>query len=325
MTYDVKHFGRIGVLMGGYSSERDISLKSGRAVVEALKSAGCDAAALDIVERDEKKIAAFIKKADLDIAFITLHGRLGEDGMIQAILEDLSIVFTGSGKEASRRAINKVMTQGWLRQHNIPVAPSFGVTNRDQDSLRSILERIHQWPVVVKPACEGSSIGVTIVGNPGALAPALHLAWQYGPEALVEQYIKGRELTVGILDQTPLPVIEIRPRAEFFDFSAKYQSGTTEYIVPADLPDKAGEDIRQTALTTHRVLGCSDLSRIDFMLDEQGRHYVLEINTIPGFTSVSLLPRAAKHRGISFEQLCLQLTALAYGKKKETGTSAVRR
>ena len=325
MNRDIKQFGRIGVLMGGYSSERDISLKSGKAVFEALQRAGCDVTALDIVERDEKKIAELIKKAGLDIAFIALHGQLGEDGLIQAILDSLNIPFTGSGKEASRRAINKVMTQALLRQNNIPVPHFFGVTNCDQASMPSIIQKIHQWPVVVKPACEGSSIGVTIVSKPDALAPALKLAWQYGPEALVEQYIQGRELTVGILNETPLPIIEICPKANFFDFSAKYQSGTTEYILPAELSDKIAEVIQQTALKTHKILGCADLSRVDFMLDEQGHYYVLEINTIPGFTSVSLLPKAAKHEGIAFEQLCLQLIELAYGKKKETRTSAVRR
>ena len=323
MNQPVQQFGRVGVLMGGYSSEREISLKSGKAVFEALIGAGCDALALDIRAQEEKRIAELIREAQMDVAFITLHGRLGEDGVIQSILDGLNIPYTGSGPEASRRAINKVTTQDLLRQHGIPVAPSFGVSRKEESSAATILKKIPQFPIVVKPSCEGSSIGVSLVRGPAGLEPALNLAWQYGDEALIEQYLEGRELTVGILDEMPLPVIEICPKENFFDFNAKYQSGTTEYILPAKLEEKVADDIGRTALMTHRLLGCRDLSRVDFILDNQARHYVLEINTIPGFTSMSLLPKAAKLLGINFEQLCLKLVKLAYGKKKESGTFTV--
>jgi D-alanine-D-alanine ligase len=321
MSTDVSTFGRIGVLMGGYSSERGISLKSGSAVLEALKEEGCNVVALDIQERDEQRISSQISAADLDMAFIALHGQLGEDGRIQSILEPLDIPYTGSGPAASRLALNKASTQRLLRENQIRVAPFLAVSRSDNVSAADIKQELKNPPWMVKPVGEGSSIGISMVEDPNSLGQALDLAWQYGEEALVEKFIKGRELTVGILDQTPLPVIEIRPGGKIFDFTSKYQAGQSEYIVPAPLSETQAARCQQQALKAYQLVGCRHLARIDMILDPSGVPFILEINTIPGFTATSLLPKAAKEIGYSFNQLCLALVEMAYGKKKEANRS----
>ncbi len=306
--------GHIGVLMGGYSSEREISLRSGKAIAEALHVAGCQVSSIDITCQHPDEISEFIKGFSIDVAFIALHGCLGEDGTIQSILEKMKIPYTGSNVEASRKAINKVSTQKILKEKGVPVAEYIVANRNDKPAIDVLAKRIHSFPVVVKPACEGSSIGVVLVQNKEGLPPALEGAFKYGPEVIIERYIKGRELTVGILDETPLPVIEIKSKSSFFDFSAKYQSGTTEYIVPAQIPEALSQQLKDIALAAHQALGCRHLSRVDIMLDEKNSPFVLEINTIPGFTSTSLLPKAAKVAGLSFADLCLRLTQLAYEK-----------
>ncbi len=316
MDIDTSKFGHIGILMGGYSSEREISLKSGQAVLEALKKTNCRVTPLDITMKDEREIEKFIKDSGIDVAFIALHGKLGEDGVIQSILERLDIPYTGSGVEASQRAINKIKTQLLLKENKIPVAPHVICSSKDTIDPKHLVKEIG-LPLVVKPASEGSSIGITIVQTEKDIAPALKIAFEYGDSVLIEGFIQGRELTVGILDNKFLPIIEIRPQAQFFDFKAKYKSGTTEYIIPAQLPDAVAKSIGETALYAHQVLGCRDFSRIDVMLDKNNKPYILEINTIPGFTSVSLLPKAAKQAGLEFPQLCLKLIELAYEKKKQ--------
>ena len=170
---------------------------------------------------------------------------------------------------------------------------------------------------MVKPACEGSSIGIRITTTPEETKTAMDQAWEYGPVLLLERYIKGKELTVGILGQEALPVVEIRPKRKFFNYEAKYTKGATDYIVPAEIPADVSDRLKETALKAHQALGCADFSRVDFILGNDGAHYVLEVNTIPGFTATSLLPMAAKEHGLSFNQLCFQLMELAYGKKKE--------
>ncbi|MFA5088213.1 MAG: D-alanine--D-alanine ligase [Candidatus Omnitrophota bacterium] len=307
--------GRIGVLMGGYSSEREISLKSGRAVSLALKEAGCSVKDIDIQTRNEADILDMIRKSEIDVAFIALHGCLGEDGKIQSILEKAGIPYTGSGVSANQLAIDKILTQETLRQRQIPI-PAYRIIPQGQKvDFDTLLVDLKGLPVVVKPASEGSSIGVTIVSQINDLPPALARAFQYGQRILVEQYIRGRELTVGILGDEALPIVEIRPKNDFFDFSAKYQHGMTEYIVPAPIPEDVAGEIQTLALAAHRSLGCKDLSRVDVMLNEQMRPFFLEINTIPGFTSTSLLPMAARCKGIPFKELCLKLVELAYEKK----------
>ncbi len=307
--------GRIGVLMGGYSSEREISLKSGNAIIKALKEAGCDVHPIDITCRRENEIANLIKEAKIDVAFIALHGCLGEDGTIQTILENLSIPYSGSGVKASQLAINKITTQAILKQKGIPIAENLILRNTDEIGPNQILEKL-KLPVVVKPACEGSSIGVTVVFEKENLALALQNAFRYGKEVLIERYIKGREFTVGIFDGKALPIVEVVPKNQVFDFSAKYTLGMTKYIVPAQIAAAVAQNMQTIGLQAHQALGCRHFSRIDMMLEDETKPYVLEVNTIPGFTATSLLPKAAQAVGIDFTQLCLQMIRLAYGQKE---------
>ncbi len=311
----VKRLGHIGILMGGYSSEREISLHSGHAVFTALKAAGCQITAVDITSDDEDKIFDMIKKVDMDVAFITLHGRLGEDGTIQSLLEKAQIPYPGSGVASSRLAINKAKTQSLLKSKNIPVAEHVVFQNASRLKVQEIWKSL-PLPVVVKPSCEGSSIGITLVAEKKHLEVAIQEAFRYGKEVLVERFIQGKELTVGILAEEPLPIVEICHQNKFFDFTSKYKSGTTQYIVPARIDEQIARKVQSLALDAHQALGCEDFSRIDIMLDENSNPYVLEVNTIPGFTARSLLPKAALAQGIDFTQLCLQLVELAYEKKK---------
>ena len=316
MNPDISQLGHIGILMGGCSSEREISLRSGEAVYTALKERGCQVTKIDISTDDEEAILRLLKESLIQVAFITLHGRLGEDGRIQAILEKVGLPYTGSGVEASQRSLNKILTQDLLMKKQIPVPEYKVVRQEDHCSGDLLFEQFNGSPFVVKPASEGSSIGITIVRKKEETQPALALAFKYGEEVLVERFISGRELTVGILGQEALPVIEIKPKEAFFDFHAKYQAGTTEYLIPAPISQDMAARIQTIALQAHRALGCRHLSRVDVILDEQHQPFVLEINTIPGFTKTSLLPKAAAARGISFPDLCLKLTRLAYETKK---------
>ena len=315
--------GRIGILMGGYSSEREISLKSCKAIYDALMKEQCDAVPLDITDSKEEKIIQCILEKKIDVAFIALHGCLGEDGTIQAILEKLEIPYTGSNPNASRLALDKSLAQELFKKNNLPVPKFISVAKKDFNLHQKFFSSIDFLPIIVKPACEGSSIGITLVKTKKDLEKAMQIAWEYGDKLLIEEYIKGRELTVGILDQRPLPIIEIRYQNDLFDFHTKYHSSTTEYIVPAPVSGDLTLRIQQTALQAYHTLGCCDLSRVDFMLGDDGSFYLLEINTIPGFTSMSLLPKAAQAAGITFPQLCLKLVGLAYGKKKTRKTTTV--
>ncbi len=314
MAIDPKKFGTIGVLMGGYSSEREISLRSGKAVAETLQQAGAAVKALDVQLQEPDAIRDFLRQARIDVAFIALHGRLGEDGTIQAILQELRLPYTGSGVAASRTAINKAATQTLFKEQGIPV-PELVIVN-DKTEKHFFLNGHLKFPVVVKPACEGSSIGVKIVHEKEELGVALREAFGYGNEVLVERFIPGRELTVGILGTKALPVIEVIPKTKFFDFSAKYQSGETRYDIPARISDRVAGNVQELALRAFHALGCRHLSRVDVMLEDERDPYVLEINTIPGFTSTSLLPKAARVIGLDFAQLCLNIVEMAYGEKR---------
>lgn len=318
-----KDFGPIGVLMGGYSSEREISLKSGRAVCAALEKVCPRVDSIDITFEEEDKILSLLKEAHIDVAFIALHGLLGEDGTIQRILEKANIPYVGSGVKASQLAINKALTQSLLKKNGILVPPYVIVKNNEYVDCDKVLSQLGPLPLVVKPACEGSSIGITLVKDKKDFIKALTLAQSFGHEALVERFIKGRELTVGILNNEALPVVEIVPKAEFFDFTSKYQKGASEYQVPAALGEPQAHKIQETALKVFHLMGCRDLARIDFILDTEGQAFVLEINTIPGFTETSLLPKAAQERGYSFEEVCLKLIELAYEKKRQNFTAGV--
>ena len=309
----LKDFGKVGVLMGGISSEREISLKSGAAVLDALKSAGVNAIGIDIKSEDAAWFSKIFKTERLDCAFIALHGRFGEDGQIQKILEDINIPYTGSGVQSSKLAMDKIASLKVLAENGLTI-PRWEFFSRQDYRASGDLNLRLDFPLVVKPANHGSSIGLSIVDSPDKLRKAFELAFEYDQRIVVQQYIKGRELTVGVLAEQALPVIEIIPKNAYFDFQAKYQSGLTEYIVPAQLDELLGKKVQQAGLLAHQTLGCFGCSRADMILSPDGVVYLLEVNTIPGMTATSLLPKAAKVIGINFSDLCLKLLSLAYEK-----------
>jgi len=308
-------FGHIGVLMGGYSSEREISLRSGCAVALALAEAGHSVSTIDITSSDKVKIADQIKNARIDVAFIALHGRLGEDGLIQSILEEIAIPYTGSGPLASQKAFNKITAQTAFKNAGLPIPEHFCIMDGKLPNFKDGFAVLKKLPFVVKAACEGSSIGVYMVRHPSGWDSALKDALKFGPYVIVEKYIKGREVTVGIFDHEALPLVEIVAPHALFDFNSKYQKGATSYIVPAQLPEGLSKKIQAIALLAYDTLDCKGFARVDIRVDEGGAPYILEINTIPGFTETSLFPKAASQVGYSFVQVCEKLLDLAYGKK----------
>jgi len=299
---------KIAVLMGGLSAEREISLRTGRAVLAALQQGGYLAVEID-AGRD---LAARLAAEGIETAFIALHGRFGEDGTVQGLLELLGIPYTGSGVMASSVAMDKVTTKKILLYHELPT-PAFDVFRRGDDA-EAFLSRRRHFPLVVKPAREGSTIGVSIVGNAQELRAGLESALSHDELVLVEDFIKGLEVTVGVLEGEALPVIQVVPKGGFYDFQAKYTAGQTEYLVPAPLEPALYERLQQVAVAAFRALGCAGAARVDFMVRER-EFYCLEVNTIPGMTETSLLPKAARQAGISFGELVLRiLEGAALGK-----------
>lgn len=309
--------GRIGVLMGGPSSERDISLKSGRAVYESLKRLLPDVVAIDITTDNAQEARSQIESRSIKCAFLALHGRFGEDGQVQKILEDLNIPYTGSGVFASRLAMDKAASRRIFADNGL-IAP------RSRELLKGLWQNGAEkcsdcgfgFPLVVKPATGGSSIGLSIVDKSEDLESAVRLAFGLDERILIEEYIDGREVTVGIVDEEPLDVIEIMPKKRFFDYEAKYKVGMTEYDVPAKLDAPTASRLKEAALSAHKLIGCSGCSRVDMILRAGKEPFILEINTIPGFTETSLLPKAARLSGMDFFKLCLKLIELAYEKDK---------
>lgn len=311
-----KELGRIGVLAGGPSNEREISLLSGQAVFAALKDAGADAVFIDV--RSEGSVIRQLSEAGIDMAFIALHGRFGEDGIIQKILEDSDIPYTGSGPAASRFALDKIISLELFSKNGISV-PAHRTFSKKTFSEAAIdpLAQTLGLPLVVKPQFEGSSIGISIVRDTGGLKTAIDMAFGYGDNIIVEEYIKGRELTVGILDDKPMDVIEVVVREEFYNFDAKYKRADTQYIVPAQISQGHYKMAQRYGKSAHTLLGCDFFSRVDMILDEnQGKMYVLEVNSIPGLTSHSLLPKAAAYSGITFNELCLRIAGSALKKAR---------
>ena len=296
---------RIGVLMGGQSAERDVSLRTGDAVYRALLRRGYDAVTLDVGPSLYKDLLDHRVK----IAFLALHGPGGEDGSIQGFLESLRIPYTGSGVRASAIGMHKVVTKTLLAAHDIPV-PAGSVVERGArpSGARVLRAGKLKWPVVVKPPSQGSTIGVTIVRKPSQWHEALALAHRYESEAMIEAYIPGHEVTVGVVSGAggrveAFPAVEIVAPEGFYDFSAKYQKGRTQYLCPAPLAAAVARRIRELAIRTYRVLGCEGAARVDFRITPKGKPYVLEINTVPGMTETSLLPMAAVRAGLTYETL----------------------
>ncbi len=304
MTEKDKDIGRVGVLMGGASSEREISLRSGEAVISALKDEKYDVFAMDIRDGLDD-VRKRLKKAQINVAFIALHGCFGEDGTIQKLLESLNIPHTGSGVEANVLALNKVASRKIFEDNDIAVPEYRVVTSQAEAEGNNF-----HFPLVVKPSSQGSSIGLSIVENKKDLPRAIKSAFSYDKKVIVEEYIEGKEITVGILDDQPLPVIQIIPKRKFYDYQAKYEAGMSNYFVPARLSNDEYLKAQEAGLSAHRCLGCRAFSRVD-MIMSKGEPVVLELNTIPGLTFNSLLPKAAQAAGISFNQLCVRLIKLA--------------
>lgn len=289
---------RIGVLMGGLSAEREVSLKTGGAILKALRKRGYRAGKVD-VGRD---IARDLRRRRIEIAFVALHGRGGEDGTIQGLLESMTIPYTGSGVLASAMAMDKKISKWIFASQGLPTAPFTVLSEKPPSGGRWPISGLKP-PVVVKPTCEGSTIGVSLVKKAGDLRAALNRAFRCGPEVMVEAYIPGRELTVGVLGDRALPVVEISAAGGFYDYKAKYDSGTTVYEVPASLPASLAARLQKMAVKAHAALGCRGGTRVDFRLTPEKRPFMLEVNTIPGMTETSLLPKAAREAGMEFEDL----------------------
>lgn len=293
----------ITVLSGGPSAEREVSLQSGRSVHEALCRLGHHATLRDIGPAD---LSALNEPAD--VVFIALHGEFGEDGEVQRLLEDRGIPYTGSRAEASRVAMNKAETKRAMALAGVPT-PDWGLV--DATNIDGVAKRFAP-PVVVKPVCSGSSVDLTIAKCANELkAATTRLVDRYG-EAMIERYIKGVELTVGILGDSALPVCQIRTKREFYDYQAKYVDDDTEYLFDIDLPPALLAKVQELSLAAHRAIGCRVFSRVDWMVDAaKSQPYFLEINTIPGFTSHSLVPKAAGRVGIGFDELCQRIIELS--------------
>ena len=296
------NFGKVAVLFGGKSAEREISLKSGAVVLAALQRQGVDAHAFDPALRRLDELAAY------DRAFIMLHGRFGEDGTIQGALELMGIPYTGSGVMASAVGMDKWRTKLLWRAAGLPI-PDFVMLDAQSDF--AVVEQQLGLPLFVKPACEGSSIGVSKVCQAGALQHAYAAAAKHDSLVIAEQGILGGEYTVAILGDQVLPIIKIVPATDFYDYEAKYLRDDTQYLCPCDLTEAREQELRALALAAFRTLGCRGWGRVDLLMDASGRAYLLEVNTSPGMTDHSLVPMAARVAGISYEQLVLRVLELA--------------
>jgi D-alanine-D-alanine ligase len=291
---------KIGVLLGGLSSERQISLETGQAVHSALAARGYDVHHV-FVDRD---IDLVLRHEHIDVAFIALHGRYGEDGCIQGMLEMLGIPYTGSDVLSSALAMNKLRAKQMFRLSNLPTAPYYAApSDLDADE---ILARHGDfgYPVVVKPVGEGSSVGVSLVETPDELVAAAEAGACFDGTLLVERFIDGQEISVAILGDRALGAVEIETRREFYDYAAKYRSnGETSYVLPPRLSPERYRGVLHQALMAHRALGCSGATRVDLIVSPTGNEYLLEVNTLPGMTPQSLLPKIALAAGLTFEDL----------------------
>jgi D-alanine-D-alanine ligase len=294
---------KIAVLMGGPGSERDVSLATGRGVSKALRSLGVEVVDVDV--HDEH----FALPKDVDLAFITIHGTFGEDGQLQKILEERSVLYTGDGVEPSRAAFDKILSKEKFLEHNV-VTPEWEVVEVGQHPTISV-------PLVVKPARQGSTVGVVIVRNASELDSAMTEAGRYDRKLLIEKFVPGRELTIGVLGDQALPILEIIPKGGFYDFNNKYPflnpqgGGGAEHVCPAKIDPNKTKQIQEQALHAFRALGLVVYGRVDVLLPDSGEPFVLEVNTIPGMTEASLLPEAAAAAGINYVDLCARIIALS--------------
>ncbi len=326
MADDIMTEKRIGILMGGTSSEREVSLRSGEAVYQSLKELGYNAAAIDVGE----DIVEVLKKEKIEIAFLALHGGTGENGSMQGLLEVLGISYTGSGIIASALAMDKEASKKIFSHHGINVAPYMIISKKGPAGSGMKCEEgtditgayvfpefpfpSFDLPWVVKPSAEGSSVGVNIVKDRSELNSCVEEAFKYGERVIVEKFIKGREVHVGILGDRALGGVEVRPSLEFYNYEAKYTSGMTDYILPPEIESDVYEDLKKLALKAHYSIRCAGATRVDFILDDDNRAFILEVNTLPGMTRTSLLPKIAEYTGLDFKGLTEEILRLAVEK-----------
>jgi D-alanine-D-alanine ligase len=307
---------RVAVLKGGRSLERQVSLRSGARVQDALERLGHEVVAIDA----GTDLIRRLREASPEVAFVAMHGRDGEDGTIQELLEILGIPYTGSGVLACVRAMDKVLAKHLMGEAGIPT-PEFFAFNETAfrelgaaDALQAIEERL-DFPIVVKPSSQGSALGIKFARTAADVPAALVAAFSYDDKVLLERHVAGRDLAVSILDGEPLPIVEAVPQSEdFYDFESRYEIGRTSFVCPAALPDGATERAQELAVRTYRLLGCYGFARVDLMLDEAGELAVLEANPIPGLTDTSLLPQAAEAAGVGFDELVGRILELAFSR-----------
>lgn len=309
---------RVGILLGGRSAEREVSLRSGEAVYRALVEKGRDAVKIDA----GPDVAERLRAEQVDVAFIALHGKGGEDGCIQGLLEVMGIPYTGPGVLASALAMNKIATKRVLTAAGIPTPPFHILepdAGEDSPALAARALRMMPLPAVVKAPTQGSSIGTSIVHRAEGMAPALAEALRYDPVVLIEEYIPGREVTAAVLGNAKplvLPLLEIVSAKGVYDYEAKYTPGMSDHLIPPRVATEVQQKIATTALATYKLLGCRGFSRVDFVVADDLQPYVLEVNTIPGLTEISLFPDAARAAGIPFADLVERLITLALGKEE---------
>ncbi len=336
---------KVAVLMGGRSSEREISLRTGQGVAQALRNLGYEVTSVDAADGTVlaagKEEATAAKREvvlklplsamltcvqspevrDADLVFVALHGTYGEDGTIQAALELAGKTYTGSGVLSSAVAMDKAMSKRVFEREAIPTPHwmllEAGVPGRTLDT-----SLLGGYPLIVKPNAEGSTVGLSIVRHPSELDPALEKAGRHDQQVLVEQYIEGRELTVAVVGEEAYPIVEIKPKSGFYDYEAKYTKGKTEYICPAPLDKELARHVRELAVECAAVLSCRGAVRVDFRLSEDDEPYVLEVNTVPGMTPTSLVPMAAQAKGLSYDQLVGRMVDLARADAKSARTTA---
>jgi D-alanine-D-alanine ligase len=306
MSKNPEQFGRVAVVMGGTAAEREVSLRSGAAVYQALKKQGVDVLAVDVTGSLIDALAGL----NVDRIFNIIHGRGGEDGLLQAVLEVLGIPYTGSGVLASALAMDKLRTKLCWQGYGL-VTPKWFLLKNEQD-LPVCIEKLG-FPMIVKPAQEGSSIGMSKANTPEELAKALEIAANYECDVYAEAWVTGKEYTVAVLNGQALPVIRLETPNSFYDYEAKYQATTTQYHCPCGLSEQQEQQLQQLAVTACDVIGIKGWARVDVFIDANGQSQLIEVNTVPGMTDHSLVPMAAKQAGIDFEALVWQILATTLG------------
>ena len=327
---------KVTLLMGGRSSEREISLRTGRGIAQSLRNLGHDVTSIDtatgrllpageeeqagpLPPHSSRELAATSSAvgmtaqpalAEAEVVFLALHGGDGEDGTLQALLDLTGKAYTGSGVLASALAMDKAMSKKVFERDGIPT-PAWHLLRAGDSDLTVDVTKLGGYPIVVKPNAEGSTVGLTIVTEADQLPDAIREAARYDVQVLIEQFIPGRELTVAVVGEEAFPIVEIRPKSGFYDYESKYTKGASEYFCPADLPEAMAKHVRELGLAASRALGCRGVTRVDFRLSPQNEVFCLEVNTIPGMTPTSLVPMAAKARGMSYDQLVQRMLDLA--------------